>query len=140
MSLLPDAKPHATGAHLVAAWNWARMKHLFWPWLPQTGAAVRHIDAPSPQRLHGEVLEIIRAGELCAPMWRAVLLVDLASELAAFSGAINVTVDDEAERIRLVDSLVRTLQLKSTADASNDTKSKMAQSRGVDRCALFTRD
>ncbi len=123
LALLPDATPHSTGAHLVAAWNWARMKHLFWPWLPQTSAAVRHIDAPAPQRLHTEVLEIIRAGWLFAEMWREVLQVDLAAVLAKFEGHIDVTVDDEAERLRLVESLVSALKLQVKVDAGVGPKS-----------------
>jgi pimeloyl-ACP methyl ester carboxylesterase len=120
---LPDSTPHSTGAHLVAAWNWARMKHLFWPWLPQISAAVRHIDAPAPQRLHGEVLEIIRAGGLFEAMWREVLSIDLASTLAKFHGEITVTVDDEVERLRLVESLVLALKLQVRDDASVSSKS-----------------
>lgn len=123
LSLLPDATPQSTGAHLVAAWNWARMKHLFWPWLPQTSAAVRHIDAPAPQRLHGEVLEIIRAGGLFEAMWREALQVDLAAVLAKFNGHIDVTVDDEAERVRLVAQLVSSLKLQVQDDASVGVKS-----------------
>jgi pimeloyl-ACP methyl ester carboxylesterase len=105
LSHLPDATPHSTGAHLVAAWNWARMKHLFVPWLPQNVAAVRHIDAPAPFRLHGEVVEIIRAGALFQPLWRHAFEVDMAAALAQYAGEVTLTVDDEPARVRLVQTL-----------------------------------
>lgn len=111
LSLLPDATPHSTGAHLLAAWNWARMKHLFWPWLPQTGTAVRVIDAPAPFRLHAEALEIIRAGPLIAALWRDALAVSLSETLTTFQGAVTLTIEDEPERVRLVRTLVASLGL-----------------------------
>jgi len=123
LALLPDATPQSSGAHLISAWNWARMKHLFWPWLAQTGAAVRHIDAPAPQRLHEEVLEIIRAGELFAAMWRDALQVNLAVCLGSFQGNITLSVDDEPERIRLVKMLVAALKLQAPNEASGGTTS-----------------
>jgi pimeloyl-ACP methyl ester carboxylesterase len=116
LSLLPDAMPHSTGAHMVAAWNWARMKHLFVPWLAQGVAAVRHIDAPAPFRLHSEVVEIIRAGMLFQPLWRHAFEVDMVAALAKYAGEITLTVDDEPERVQLVTGFATRLHLQHVVE------------------------
>lgn len=122
LSLLPDATPHSTGAHLIAAWNWARMKHLFWPWQVQSAAAVRTIDAPAPFRLHAEVLEVIRAGPLFVALWQQALSTDLCTALASFQGSVELTVDDEPERIRLVSQMVDTLKLSSARQQNSGAR------------------
>lgn len=112
LHLLPDATPHATGAHLIAAWNWARMKHLFWPWLPQTIPAVRKIDAPAPLRVHNEMLEIIRCGVGFSALWASALEVDLFRALQPIlttQTELVLSCDDEPERIRLIQRLASPL-------------------------------
>jgi pimeloyl-ACP methyl ester carboxylesterase len=111
LSLLPDATPQSTGAHLIAAWNWARMKHLFWPWLPQNAAAARKTDAPAPLRVHGEALEIIRCGEGFCAMWQSALALSLTASLASLRCPVIVSVDDEPERQRLAARLTAGLRL-----------------------------
>jgi len=121
LSQLPDATPHRTGAHLLDAWNWARMKHLFWPWLPPAAAAARMIDAPAPVRLHTETLEIVRVAALYAPLWRALLAADLALALADFGGELEVVVSEEGERARLVAPLINSLGLVRTKNLNSVT-------------------
>ena len=122
ISQLPDLTPHSTGAHLLAAWNWARMKALFWPWQQPTTAAVRKVDAPAPVRLHPEVVEILRVGALFAPLWRAALADQIYSALAEYDGRITIQCDDEPERVRIVDALANTLGLvEATWSASQQS-------------------
>ncbi|MCA2997193.1 MAG: alpha/beta fold hydrolase [Rhodocyclaceae bacterium] len=122
VSQLPDLTPNATGAHLLAAWNWARMKALFWPWQQPTVAAVRRVDAPAPVRLHAEVVEILRVGALFAPLWRAALADQVYSALAEYDGRITIQCDDEPERVRIVDALANTLGLvEATLSASEQS-------------------
>lgn len=111
LAQLPDLTPHATGAHLLAAWNWARMKALFWPWQQPTIAAARKVDAPAPVRVHTEVVEILRAGEMFAPLWRAALTETAFTAMIDFAGPITVQCDDEPERVRIVNALAKTLGL-----------------------------
>lgn len=111
LSQLPDLTPHPTGAHMLAAWNWARMKVLFWPWQPQNIAAARKIDAPAPVRLHAEVVEILRAGTLFAPLWRAALADTALAAPTNFAGPISVHCDDEPERVRITSRMVAALGL-----------------------------
>jgi pimeloyl-ACP methyl ester carboxylesterase len=111
LSQLPDMTPHTAGAHLIAAWNWARMKHLFWPWHSQTAAAARKIDAPAPVRLQTEVVEIARAGQLFTPLWRAALAFDLCAALAGHSINIEILADAEDELVRFAGNLAGRLGL-----------------------------
>jgi hypothetical protein len=111
LSQLPDLTPHPTGAHMLAAWNWARMKVLFWPWQPQNIAAARKLDAPAPVRLHAEVVEILRAGTLFAPLWRAALADTALAAPTNFAGPISVHCDDEPERVRITSRMVAALGL-----------------------------
>ncbi|MBC7624095.1 MAG: hypothetical protein H7232_11960, partial [Aeromicrobium sp.] len=114
LSQLPDLTPHSTGAHMIAAWNWARLKALFWPWQPQNVAAARKVDAPAPVRLHVEVVEILRAGTLFVPLWRAVLSSSCYSYLAQFGGRIHIQCDDEPERIRITSQLAASIGIVGT--------------------------
>jgi pimeloyl-ACP methyl ester carboxylesterase len=116
---LPDSAPHATGAHLVAAWNWARMKHLFWPWLPSDGKSARRVDAPAPSRVHAEVVEMVRAGPLFASLWAAVLEYDVASALRRLSCSIEVISTDEPERMRIAARLANQSGLVSLPRAGS---------------------
>ncbi len=118
LSRLPDAASHITGAHLIAAWQWVRMKHLFWPWLPQDGNAARKVDAPAPLRLHGEMREIVRAGAGFAVLWRNSLAVNMVNAPSKLACPIEITVDDEPERIRLATRLVNALKLQVKSSMS----------------------
>lgn len=70
---LPSTTPDAQGSQLLAAWNWARQRALFLPWAASDVAAVAHSAAPSPWRLHADVVEMLRAGVLLPALWRAAL-------------------------------------------------------------------
>jgi pimeloyl-ACP methyl ester carboxylesterase len=85
LAALPDLAPHATGAHLLAAWNWVRLKALFWPWLPPSAAAAIRAAAPPPRQVHEQVVEMLRAGERFAALWRALLVADLPQRLASLT-------------------------------------------------------
>jgi pimeloyl-ACP methyl ester carboxylesterase len=115
---LPDLTPVATGAHLIAAWNWARLQHLFWPWLIADANAARAVDAPSPYRVHAEVVEMIRAGESFAALWTSALNTDLESIIAKLGCVVRVSCSGEAERVRLVERLTTRLNLNPTDSAA----------------------
>lgn len=114
---LPDLTPVATGAHLIAAWNWARLQHLFWPWLIPDANAAREVDAPSPYRVHADVVEMIRAGESFALLWASALNADLESIIAKLACTIRVSCGGEAERVRLAERLIARLNLNPTDNA-----------------------
>jgi pimeloyl-ACP methyl ester carboxylesterase len=103
---LPDLQPHATGAHLLAAWNWARMKHLFWSWQAPTAAAARKNDAPAPYRVHQDVLEMVRSGAGFISLWRSALEIDLVSEIQNCPCEVTVECEDELEQVRMAMKLV----------------------------------
>jgi pimeloyl-ACP methyl ester carboxylesterase len=117
LARLPNTTPHDTGAHLVAAWNWARMRHLFWPWRAADGAAARMVDAPAPARVHAEVVEITRAGPLWHALWREVLQFDVVSSAARCNCPIEVVSSADAECVRIATRLATQLQLQSRATA-----------------------
>jgi pimeloyl-ACP methyl ester carboxylesterase len=104
LAKLPDLTPHDTGAHLLAAWNWVRMKHIFVPWQPQTATYARKIDAPAPSRIHAEVREMLRCGERFAAICKhalAVNLVGTVSELRRGGVEVEVSSDEDLETARL---------------------------------------
>jgi pimeloyl-ACP methyl ester carboxylesterase len=76
LAALPNTQPDAQGGHLLAAWNWARQRPLFTPGALPAQAAIAGSAAPSPWRLHADVVEMLRAGPLLAPLWRAALSAD----------------------------------------------------------------
>jgi pimeloyl-ACP methyl ester carboxylesterase len=115
---LPDLTPVATGAHLIAAWNWARLQHLFWPWLIPDANAAREVDAPSPYRVHADVVEMIRAGESFVVLWASALNADLESIIAKPACVVCVSSGGEAERVRLAERLVTRLNLNPTDNAA----------------------
>ncbi len=114
---LPDLTPVATGAHLIAAWNWSRLQHLFWPWLISDANAAREVDAPSSYRVHADVVEMVRASESFAVLWASALNADLESILAKLDCVIRVSCGGEAERVRLAERLVTRLNLNPTDSA-----------------------
>jgi pimeloyl-ACP methyl ester carboxylesterase len=136
LAALPDLAPHPTGAHLIAAWNWARMKALFWPWLPSNAAAVRKVDAPPPTRLHTEVREIIRCGARYSRLWQdAVDTLGALAALDALSASstnsantfarflrpacpITVQCDDEPERVRITKRVASALNLSTQSSST----------------------
>ena len=73
LATLPDLQTRASGAHLIEAWNWARLRHLFKPWLAPTAAAALAVAAPPPRRVHADSVEMLRAGPLLAALWQASL-------------------------------------------------------------------
>lgn len=106
-STLPDPAPHRTGAHLLDAWNYVRLKALWPPWLPPTRATVRRVDAPSPFRVHADVVEVLRLGSAFAPMLSAALAVDLAASAAGLRCPVRVTAADGHELAERARALAR---------------------------------
>lgn len=105
LELLPDLTPTSAGSHLMAAWNFARLKYLFWPWLPQDGQAARQVMAPSPRRVHSDVVEIFRAGACFHALWRDVLTPDMARLLSQLAIPVDVLAAPEHEYVRLATRL-----------------------------------
>ncbi len=73
LASLPDLHPRASGAHLIEAWNWARLRHLFKPWVAPTAAAALAVAPPPPRRVHADSVEMLRAGPLLAALWQTAL-------------------------------------------------------------------
>lgn len=90
LASLPGTTPDAQGSHLIAAWNWARQRALFMPWAAPEHAALAHSGAASPWRLHADVAEMLRAGELLAALWRAAFAVDVRTTSASLSCPVVV--------------------------------------------------
>ena len=101
LSLLPDLTPTSTGAQLLTAWNYARMKYLFWPWIPQDSRAVRQTMAPAPRRVHADAVEILRAGNCFRPLWREALTMDIARSINGIHCPVELLSADEPEPMRL---------------------------------------
>lgn len=101
LSLLPDLTPHSTGGHLLGAWNWVRMKFLFWPWLIQDANAARFDAAPVPLRVHQEALEAVRCGEQFAALWQAALMLDAEKFARDLKCKITIECPEEAQLLRL---------------------------------------
>jgi pimeloyl-ACP methyl ester carboxylesterase len=102
---LPDLTLHPTGAHLIAAWNWARLRQLFWPWCRPDAAACIAAPAPPPRAVHAEVVEMLRAGPMLAALWRAALAVHMPAAVAALRKrgvAVTLRAGAEPERQRLL--------------------------------------
>jgi pimeloyl-ACP methyl ester carboxylesterase len=78
---LPDATPIDGGGHLLSAWQWARLRHLYWPWKRPEAAAAIATAEPAPRRVHAETVELLRCGALAKPL--AEHLLDAADEVAA---------------------------------------------------------
>lgn len=87
---LPDPTPDAHGGHLLACWNWLRLKALFRPWLTADANAAVAAGASPPFRLHGHVVEMLRAGPLFAALWRGALAVDLHAASASLRCPVTV--------------------------------------------------
>ena len=109
MALLPAAVPLPGGGHLAAVWQWARLKYLFWPWLPPTGNAARKTAAPAPRRVHADVVEVLRAGPRFEALWRHSLAFDLTSALATLTCPITIRSSLETEPRRMSASLAEAL-------------------------------
>jgi len=73
---LPPFEPQWDGSHLL--WLWARLReqHLFFPWNTATKSARMAYPAPSTERLSGDVLDILDAGDGYRAGYRAPFLYD----------------------------------------------------------------
>jgi pimeloyl-ACP methyl ester carboxylesterase len=129
LARMPNTAPHDTGAHLIAAWNWARMRHLFWPWQPEANAsaAARRVDAPAPARVHAEVVEITRAGPVWHALWREALQFDLAACAARCTCSVEVVSSTEVEPLRIASRFAASLKLRPLTPASAEQSSWRSQ-------------
>ncbi len=93
---LPLLHADAAGSHLLSAWDWARLKCLFWPWLVPDAAAVIVSAAPPPYRVHAEVVEMMRAQDNFGALWQAALNSDLPALLAAVTAPLSLHVSSLA--------------------------------------------
>ena len=60
---LPAFVPAWDGSHLAWLWSRLRQQLMFFPWYDTRAAARMSYDLPSAERLQGEVLEFLRAGD-----------------------------------------------------------------------------
>lgn len=82
LAQLPDPRLLRAGGHLDEAWQWERERHLLWPWLTPSAAARRSVDAPTPDQVNDNVVELLRLGTRCEPMFREAVAPGLAATLA----------------------------------------------------------
>ena len=70
----PDLTPRRDGGHLLTTWDMAESAYLFAPW--QATAVRRRLafDVPSPDEVHRDFLDYLRAGEAYARAPRAALI------------------------------------------------------------------
>jgi pimeloyl-ACP methyl ester carboxylesterase len=109
---LPTLTPQASGAHLIEAWNHARLARLFSPWRAPTAESALPCAAPPPRQVHAEVVEMVRAGPAWAALWRRALAVDLAAALRPLACPLRIQVRrGDAERLRLAAGLATALAL-----------------------------
>ncbi len=62
------------GAHLLWAWTRVREQYLFFPWYDQRAGHRLAYDVPSPEYLHGALMDILPRGDDYAPAYRASFL------------------------------------------------------------------
>lgn len=70
---LPDLAPRAAGAHLLEAWDWARLRGLGAPGHPGHAAAGLTRGAPPPRRVHDDLLQMLQLGSQHTALWRSAL-------------------------------------------------------------------
>lgn len=87
---LPDPTVRRTGAQLLDAFQWARERHLLWPWMPATAAARRPVDAPDPARVHADAVELLRLGPRLRALYAGLLDPALADRVLACTAPVEV--------------------------------------------------
>jgi pimeloyl-ACP methyl ester carboxylesterase len=102
---LPTLDADAHGTALIAAWNWARLKCLFWPWLTPDAQGAIAAAAPPPRRVHAQVVDMLRAGPWHTALWRAALAVDLRSAQQGLPCPLTVLTSAAPEMQRLAQRL-----------------------------------
>ena len=123
LSLLPDLTPTSTGSQLLGAWNFARMKYLFWPWLPQDSLSATQTTAPAARRVQADAVEILRAGKCFHALWKGALAIDLGLVLAQLKIPVELLATAEDEPIRLAARLAALAGLElNEAVAQNDER------------------
>jgi pimeloyl-ACP methyl ester carboxylesterase len=123
MALLPDTTPTDTGAHLLAAWNYARMRYLFCPWQLQNGDAAQKVNAPAPRRVHRDMIEILRAGKRLHTLWQKCFGVNLSAELSKLDIPMELNVIDNNEHVKVATRLVHALGLRPNKNSERGTQS-----------------
>lgn len=88
------------GSHLTTAFAMVRDAHLFWPWWNRSVDGIRQRGLPSPDFLHGEVLEVLKALASYHLTYRSALSFDKKSLLADLSQPVLVTAGPRDQNIR----------------------------------------
>jgi pimeloyl-ACP methyl ester carboxylesterase len=96
----PSLTPRDDGGHLLTMWSMRRDMALFSPWFDHTAAARRVADLPSPEKLHGNAVDFLRAGENYWQGYHAAFRYDALPAVAAVKVPTLVTVSagDTLER------------------------------------------
>ncbi|MBW8636619.1 alpha/beta hydrolase [Hoeflea sp. WL0058] len=93
--MVPDISPRWDGAHLSAAFWWARDYDLFKPWHDRENQKGRAIGNDlSAERLHNRFRSIVVAGDHGLKMARNLYRCDAAGNLEASGGGIDIVVFD----------------------------------------------
>jgi pimeloyl-ACP methyl ester carboxylesterase len=94
---LPTTTIDRAGGYLCDAWQWERERHLIWPWMAHGAAARRRVAAPSPERVHANVVELLRLGPRLHTLLRDATAAGLAQRLRALPVPLRVITDSESD-------------------------------------------
>jgi len=86
-------EPRRDGSHLASAWAMVRDRTLFWPWSSTVRTSIRWVPAADEQRLHRDVVEVLKAYPSVHRLAAASARHDLAARLPELRVAALVCAD-----------------------------------------------
>jgi len=107
LATLPTLQVQAGGEHLLAAWNWARERRLYWLWRPADAGCAVPAAAPPPLQVHTEVQQMLRAGPLWSALWRLCLHDGWQLALRSLDCPITLSSSPHDEPMRLCAKLTQ---------------------------------
>ncbi len=94
---LPRTHADRAGGYLCDVWQWERERHLLWPWLAPSAAARRRVDAPSPDTVHANVVEVLRLGQRLRRLLHDTTSAHLAEHLRALPVPVRIDTTPESD-------------------------------------------
>ncbi len=94
---LPTTIIDRAGGYLCDAWQWERERHLIWPWMTPSAAARRRVDAPAPEQVHANVVELLRLGTRLHTLLRDATAPGLVERLRALPVPLRVVADAHSD-------------------------------------------
>jgi pimeloyl-ACP methyl ester carboxylesterase len=90
LAQLPAPGPDRDGHYLVAAWNWARQRSLFLPWMPPVADAACRVAEPPPQHVHADACELLRLGASLHATFEGALADDWPARLEGLGAPCRI--------------------------------------------------